>query len=293
MCCPDAGHCTSRAPFSNPICQRSGTTRIVGHDVGSYGANSGPYCATFCRCFPTFLWGLVCVRRPARPQRANAICTRDPCTAKPPPPADVVAFKPIIINQLINYNASLRSSIGTYFVAKKKRVQTSRKRVSINVNEEAVVSGISQTGRDASCCLVLAHGAGAGMEHSFMCAIADGLLERGMATLRYQFPYMEKGSRRPDSPKLCHQTVRAAVTRAHQLMPSLPLIAGGKSFGGRMTSQAQAASPLPDVRGLCFLGFPLHAPKQISATRADHLSSIRISMLYKLEGKIQCTQQSC
>ena len=98
------------------------------------------------------------------------------------------------------------------------------------------------------------------MEHPFMSAIADGLLERGMATLRYQFPYMEKGSPRPDPPPLCHQTVRAAVMKAHALMPSVPLIAGGKSFGGRMTSQAQAMSPLPEVRGLCFLGFPLPVP---------------------------------
>jgi uncharacterized protein len=165
-------------------------------------------------------------------------------------------------------------------VAKKKRALKCRRRVSINVDQKTTVSGISQTRSDSKFCLLLAHGAGAGMEHPFMRAIADGLLERGMATLRYQFPYMEKGSRRPDSPKLCHQTVRAAVMKAHKLMPSLSLIAGGKSFGGRMTSQAQAAVPLPDVRGLCFLGFPLHEPKKISATRADHLSSIRIPMLF-------------
>jgi len=165
-------------------------------------------------------------------------------------------------------------------VAKKKRALESNRRVSITVNEQAVVSGISLNSRDARCCLVFAHGAGAGMEHPFMSAIADGLLERGMATLRYQFPYMEKGSPRPDPPTLCHQTVRAAVMKAHALMPSVPLIAGGKSFGGRMTSQAQAMSPLPEVRGLCFLGFPLHAPKKISAARAEHLSSIRIPMLF-------------
>jgi uncharacterized protein len=165
-------------------------------------------------------------------------------------------------------------------VAKKKRVSKSRRRVSITLNEHAVVSGISLTSHDAKCCLVLAHGAGAGMEHPFMSAIAEGLLERGVATLRYQFPYMEKGSGRPDAPTLCHQTVRAAVMKAHALMPSLPLLAGGKSFGGRMTSQAHALSPLPYVRGLCFLGFPLHAPKKISTTRAEHLSSIRIPMLF-------------
>ena len=164
--------------------------------------------------------------------------------------------------------------------AKSTRALKSRRRISIKVDPETSVSGISQTCNDATCCLVLAHGAGAGMEHPFMSGIADGLLERGMASLRYQFPYMEKGSRRPDSPKLCHQTVRAAAAKAYQLMPSLPHFAGGKSFGGRMTSQAQAASPLPNIRGLCFLGFPLHSPKKISATRADHLSSIRIPMLF-------------
>jgi predicted alpha/beta-hydrolase family hydrolase len=181
---------------------------------------------------------------------------------------------------LLDYNAKLLKLDECDLVAKKKRARTSRKRVSINVNKQTVVSGISQTSRDARCCLVLAHGAGAGMEHPFMRAMADGLLERSVATLRYQFPYMEKGSRRPDPPTLCHQTVRAAALKAHALMPSLPLIAGGKSFGGRMTSQAQATSPLPLVRGLCFLGFPLHAPKKIPTTRAEHLSSIHIPMLF-------------
>ncbi len=98
--------------------------------------------------------------------------------------------------------------------------------------------------------------------------------------LRYQFPYMERGAKRPDPPKLCHATVRAAVAAAHELMPKLPLFAGGKSFGARMTSQAQALAPLPGVRGLCFFGFPLHASKQPTTTRADHLSAIRIPMLF-------------
>jgi predicted alpha/beta-hydrolase family hydrolase len=91
---------------------------------------------------------------------------------------------------------------------------------------------------------------------------------------------MEKGSRRPDPPKLCHETVRSAVAAAHKLMPELPLFAGGKSFGGRMTSQSQAAAPLTDVRGLCFFGFPLHPPKQPATTRAEHLASIQIPMLF-------------
>jgi uncharacterized protein len=128
--------------------------------------------------------------------------------------------------------------------------------------------------------LVLAHGAGAGMRHPFMSAVADELEPLGIATLRYQFPYMEKRSKRPDPPALCHATVRAAVAAARRLEPTLPLIAGGKSFGGRMTSQAQAASPLPDVRGLVFFGFPLHPPKQPSATRAEHLDQVQIPMLF-------------
>src|SRR5207245_3247892 len=129
-------------------------------------------------------------------------------------------------------------------------------------------------------CYVMAHGAGAGMTHPFMAAIANGLAERGIATLRYQFPYMEQGSKRPDAPKLAHATVRAAVLEASRLVPELALFAGGKSFGGRMTSQAQAASPLPGVRGLVFLGFPLHPPGQPSVERAKHLFEVQIAMLF-------------
>ena len=132
----------------------------------------------------------------------------------------------------------------------------------------------------AAACFVLAHGAGAGMQHPFMSAVANDLGALGVATLRYQFPYMERRSKRPDAPALCHATVRAAVAAAHRLEPSLPLIAGGKSFGGRMTSQAQAALPLPEVRGLAFLGFPLHPPRQPSVARADHLFDIQIPMLF-------------
>src|ERR1700694_777549 len=127
--------------------------------------------------------------------------------------------------------------------------------VTITVNDAQRVSGLLQAPPDARACYVLAHGAGAGMAHPFMASIADGLAERGIATLRYQFPYMEQGSKRPDSPKLAQATVRAAVTEASRLVPQLALFAGGKSFGGRMTSQAQAASPMPGVRGLVFLGF--------------------------------------
>ncbi len=132
----------------------------------------------------------------------------------------------------------------------------------------------------ARACYVVAHGAGAGMTHPFMVAVADGLAARGVATLRYQFPYMERGSKRPDTPKLARTTVRAAVMEAARLAPGLPLIAGGKSFGGRMTSQAQAESPLPEVRGIAFLGFPLHAAGRATAERGEHLSGVRVPMLF-------------
>jgi hypothetical protein len=127
---------------------------------------------------------------------------------------------------------------------------------------------------------VMAHGAGAGMEHPSMTAIAEGLAALGIATLRYQFPYMERGARRPDPPPLCHATVRAAVEAAARLAPGLPLVAGGRSFGARMTSQAQAIAPLPGVRGLAFLAFPLHAAGEPTDGRAEHLSEISIPMLF-------------
>ncbi len=118
------------------------------------------------------------------------------------------------------------------------------------------------------------------MTHPFMAAVANGLAERGIATLRYQFPYMERGSRRPDAPRLAHATVRAAVDEAARQLPGLPLLAGGKSFGGRMTSQAQAQAPLPGVRGLMFLGFPLHPAGKPSDERAAHLSDVDVPMLF-------------
>ena len=127
---------------------------------------------------------------------------------------------------------------------------------------------------------VLAHGAGAGMTHPFMARTAAGLAARNIATLRYQFPYMERGSKRPDTPKIAHAAVRAAVSEAARALPGLALLAGGKSFGGRMTSQAQAAAPLPGVVGLVFLGFPLHPAGKPSIERAQHLAAIRIPMLF-------------
>jgi hypothetical protein len=132
--------------------------------------------------------------------------------------------------------------------------------VTITLDDAREVSGLLQTPPGAGVCYVLAHGAGAGMSHPFMADIANGLAERRIATSRYQFPYMEQGSKRPDAPKLAQATVRAAVIEASHFLPKLALVAGGKSFGGRMTSQAQAASPLPGVGGLVFLGFPLHPP---------------------------------
>jgi len=118
------------------------------------------------------------------------------------------------------------------------------------------------------------------MTHPFMAAMADALTAHGVATLRYQFPYMDAGSKRPDAPQLAHATVRAAVAEASRRLPSLALLAGGKSFGGRMTSQAQAISPLPGVRGLVFLGFPLHPAGQLSSDRAKHLFEIDVPMLF-------------
>ena len=132
----------------------------------------------------------------------------------------------------------------------------------------------------ANACYVFAHGAGAGMTHPFMAAFAEGLAERGIATLRYNFPYMEAGSKRPDTPKVAHAAVRAAVAEAAERLPRMPLFAGGKSFGGRMTSQAQAAQPLPGVKGLLFLGFPLHPAGKPSIERAAHLDQVRVPMLF-------------
>jgi len=152
--------------------------------------------------------------------------------------------------------------------------------LTITVLDDQRVSGLLLVPPNARACYVMAHGAGAGMTHPFMTAIADGLAERGIATLRYQFLYMEQGGRRPDPPKLAQAAVCAAVLEAARRLPELPLFAGGKSFGGRMTSQAQAASPLPGVRGLIFLGFPLHPPGKPSTERAKHLSDVGVPMLF-------------
>jgi|SRR6516165_8094536 predicted alpha/beta-hydrolase family hydrolase len=154
------------------------------------------------------------------------------------------------------------------------------KPVNVTVNEAVCVSGLLQAPEGARACYVLAHGAGAGMAHPFLAAIAEGLAQRNIATLRYQFPYMERGGRRPDPPQLAHAAVRAAVAEAIRLLPRVPLFAGGKSFGGRMTSQAEAASPLAGVRGLAFLGFPLHPAGRPSPDRGKHLFDIQVPMLF-------------
>jgi uncharacterized protein len=142
------------------------------------------------------------------------------------------------------------------------------------------VSSILLRPPDAWAMYVLAHGAGAGMRHRFMESIAQALAERGIATLRYQFPYVEAGTRRPDPPGVLEATVRAAVAKAREIAPELPLVAGGKSLGGRMTSNAMARRPLEGVFGLVFLGFPLHPARQPGETRAEHLHRVEVPMLF-------------
>src|ERR1700731_1871756 len=156
----------------------------------------------------------------------------------------------------------------------------SPQQLKLKVDSTTDVSALLLHPQKARACFVFAHGAGAGMTHAFMELVAAGLCDRGIATLRYQFPYMEKGSKRPDAPAIAHATVRAAAAEAARCCPGVTLIAGGKSFGGRMTSQAQAIAPLPGVRGLAFLGFPLHPAGKPSDTRARHLGGVQIPMLF-------------
>jgi uncharacterized protein len=152
--------------------------------------------------------------------------------------------------------------------------------LTIPVDEATSVSALVSIPADPFAIYVLAHGAGAGMTHPFLAEVAAGFAMRRIATLRYQFPYMERGSKRPDRPGLAQATVRAAVLQANALFPSTTMFAGGKSFGGRMTSQAQSAMPLPSVRGLAFIGFPLHTPDAPSDQRAEHLAKVEIPMLF-------------
>ena len=154
--------------------------------------------------------------------------------------------------------------------------------MTITIDDGQRVSGLLQAPNNARICYVLVHGAGAGMTHLFMFCIAEGFAERGIATLRYQFPYMEQAP--APRPKLAQATVRSAVAQASHMLPTLGLVAGGKSFGGRMTSQAQADLPLPGARGLVSLGFPLHAAGRPLDERAQHLFEVEIPMLF-LQGK--------
>lgn len=152
--------------------------------------------------------------------------------------------------------------------------------LKLDIERIGTVSAILTQPDHARACYVLAHGAGADMRHSFMEKVATGLASRGIATFRLNFPYMEKKQGRPDQPAVAHAAIRAAVEEAARLCPGLKLVAGGKSFGGRMTSQAQSKAPLPGVKGLAFLGFPLHADKKPSSERAEHLAGISIPMLF-------------
>jgi predicted alpha/beta-hydrolase family hydrolase len=152
--------------------------------------------------------------------------------------------------------------------------------ITIAIDDAEPVSALWQAPAAPTACLVLAHGAGAGMTHRAMAAIADGLVGRGIAVLRYQFPYMQTGGKRVDAPPVAHAAVRAAVAEGKRRAGGLPLFAGGKSFGGRMTSQAQAIRPLDGVKGLVFFAFPLHPAGAPSDARAAHLAEIQIPMLF-------------
>jgi uncharacterized protein len=153
-------------------------------------------------------------------------------------------------------------------------------KLDIGIANAGSVAALLDRPAQARACFVFAHGAGAGMTHPFMETVAAGLGERGVATLRYQFPYMEKGSKRPDPPAIAQAAVRAAVAEAGRRCAGLFLVAGGKSFGGRMTSQAQAIAPLDGVHGLAFLGFPLHPAGKPSSDRAKHLADVHVPMLF-------------
>ena len=152
--------------------------------------------------------------------------------------------------------------------------------LTIALADGTSVSGLLDTPSSPRACYVFAHGAGAGMKHPFMSRFASDLGDHGIATLRYQFPYMERGTKRVDPPKVAHAAVRAAVVEAQRCLPGVPMYAGGKSFGGRMTSQAQALESMPLVRGLVFVGFPLHPAGKPASERGDHLFDVAIPMLF-------------
>jgi uncharacterized protein len=152
--------------------------------------------------------------------------------------------------------------------------------LSVQIDGSKKVSAVLLLPSKATHLLVLGHGAGAGMNHPFMGNLASELAEAGIGTLRYQFPYMEERRKSPDRPDVAMATVAAAVRAASETAPGLPLLAGGKSFGGRMTSQAAAAGLLPQVKGIAFFGFPLHPPKQPATKRGDHLADVAQPMLF-------------
>ena len=152
--------------------------------------------------------------------------------------------------------------------------------LTIALPSDGTTSGLLQAPAGAKACYVFAHGAGADMNHAFMASIAQGLAERGIASLRFNFPFMEQGSKRPDSPTVAHAAIRAAVAEAARHMPGVPLFAGGKSYGGRMSTQAQAAEPLPGLKGLVLVGFPLHPAGKPSTERAVHLADVKLPMLF-------------
>ena len=152
--------------------------------------------------------------------------------------------------------------------------------LTIALPSGGTISGLLQAPVNAKACYVFAHGAGAGMDHAFMAQISEGLAGRGIASLRFNFPFMEQGSKRPDSPTVAHAAIRAAVAEAARHMPDVPLFAGGKSYGGRMSTQAQAAEPLPGVKGILLVGFPLHPAGKPSTARAAHLADVKLPMLF-------------
>ena len=154
------------------------------------------------------------------------------------------------------------------------------KAVSLRIDDATTVSALWDKPRGATAALVLAHGAGAGMTHKHMESTSDGLAARGVAVFRYNFAYMDRGSKRPDNPPVAHAAVRAAVAHGKKLAGDLPLFAGGRSFGARMTSQAQALEALPGVKGLVFFAWPLHPAGKPGTDRAEHLAAVKIPMLF-------------